>query len=71
LASPAAKDYTKATLDWVVDPKGLKGRMKYCRPSFKAVYRIDPESAKKTFIAHASEFHPIARQLINKDLGLA
>ncbi|KIJ45222.1 hypothetical protein M422DRAFT_59984 [Sphaerobolus stellatus SS14] len=72
LASPAAKDYAKAAAEWIVDAKsGLKGRMKYCRPTFKGVFKTDPELAKSTFLAHETEFHPIARQLIKKDLGLA
>ena len=67
LASGAAKDYAKAAVEWVVDAKtGLKGRMKYCRPTFKAVFKVETELAKKTFLKHATEFHPIARQLIKK-----
>jgi len=71
LSTDAAQDYAADAAAWVVDAKtGLKGRMKFCRPVFRAVFKVDPELAKKTFKAHASEFHPIARRLIEKDLGL-
>jgi len=71
LASEAGKNYAQAAVDWVVDKKtGLKGRMKFCRPVFKAVNAVEPKIAQTTFLAHVSEFHPIARRLIEKDLGL-
>jgi leukotriene-A4 hydrolase len=67
LSTDAANDYAADAAAWVVDSKtGLKGRMKFCRPMFKAVYKVNPELAKKTFKAHASEFHPIARRMIEK-----
>lgn len=67
LSSPAAKDFINDAANWLVnDEKGLKGRMKFCRPTFRAIYKIDPELAQKTFLAHASEFHPIAVALIKK-----
>lgn len=67
LASEAGKDYAKPAAEWVVDREtGLKGRMKFCRPTFRAVYRQDAGLAKEVFKEHASEFHPIARRLIEK-----
>ncbi|KAF8584943.1 hypothetical protein K439DRAFT_1646747 [Ramaria rubella] len=67
LSTEAANDFASDAAAWVVDRKtGLKGRMKFCRPIFKAVNKVDSELAKKTFKAHASEFHPIARRLIEK-----
>lgn len=36
-------------LAWVVD----KGRMKMCRTIYRALYKVAPELAKKTFLAHA------------------
>lgn len=29
-----------------------KGRMKYCRPVFRLLYKQTPELARKTFLAH-------------------
>ena len=36
--------------DWVIN----KGRMKFCRPVFRLLDKVDPELAKKTFKEHAS-----------------
>ena len=51
---------------WVVN----KGRMKYCRPVFRLLHKQTPELAKKTFEAHQDFYHPIARKMIARDLGL-
>lgn len=40
--------------------------MKFCRPVFRAISRIDKELARKTFLEHALEFHPIAVTWIKK-----
>ncbi|KAG8836286.1 hypothetical protein FRC17_007436 [Serendipita sp. 399] len=71
LISPAAKDFAQSAADWVVDPTSLKGRMKFCRPLFKALYKVDPNLAVKTFEANKTAFHPIARRMIAKDLNVA
>lgn len=45
--------------------------MKYCRPTYQALYRVDPELARKTYLEYGVGFlHPIAKKLIVKDLGL-
>jgi leukotriene-A4 hydrolase len=64
LVSPAARDYVQDAANWVVDP--LKGRMKFCRPVFRLVHKVDPDLAKKTFEKHKTAFHPIARRMIAK-----
>ncbi|KAI0089923.1 peptidase family M1-domain-containing protein [Irpex rosettiformis] len=71
--SDAAKKYAPAALKWVVGEEGgsLKGRMKFCRPTFLRASKVDHELAVKTFKAYADAFHPIARKLIEKDLGIA
>ncbi|GAA5904016.1 hypothetical protein JCM5296_002508 [Sporobolomyces johnsonii] len=46
------------------------GRMKYVRPIYRALDKVDHELAKKTFLASAKLLHPIARQLVARDLGL-
>lgn len=33
---------------WVVN----KGRMKFCRPTYRGIFTQDPELAKKTFMKH-------------------
>lgn len=66
LESPGASSYTHDAAAWLVDPAGLKGRMKFCRPVFKALSKVDERLAKKTFKANSKFFHPIARKLIEK-----
>lgn len=51
----------------------LHGRMKYCRPIFRELFNSGPVGqrlALDTFIQHRSFFHPIAAQMICKDLKL-
>ncbi|PPQ84726.1 hypothetical protein CVT25_013808 [Psilocybe cyanescens] len=65
LAAAAAK--------WVVGTDGsgvIKGRMKFCRPVLRAVAKIDRELAKREWEGAKDGFHPIARKLIDKDLGI-
>lgn len=50
------------------------GRMKYCRPVLVSLFKADDvgkELALKTFKENIAFYHPIARQVIAKDLGLA
>lgn len=47
------------------------GRMKYCRPIYRALNKVDPELAKSTFLKYGVSFlHPIARAMVAKDLGI-
>jgi leukotriene-A4 hydrolase len=58
---------------WVVGDDGsgvIKGRAKFCRPVFRSIARIDRVLAVKYFEKHKAEFHPIARKLIEKDIGI-
>ncbi|KAG8745452.1 hypothetical protein FRC10_007995 [Ceratobasidium sp. 414] len=74
--APAPSEWATRAAEWVVGGgkgvdagKGVKGRMKFCRPTFRAVNKVAPALAKSTFDAHSSEFHPIARRMIAKDIG--
>jgi len=69
LSSPAASDFAPVAAKWIINP--LKGRMKFCRPVFRLVNKVDHKLAQETFKANKTSFHPIARKLIEKDLGLA
>ncbi|KDQ30245.1 hypothetical protein PLEOSDRAFT_154934 [Pleurotus ostreatus PC15] len=72
--SSAATHFAPEAAKWVVGDDGtgvIKGRMKFCRPVFKAVAKVDKKLAVKTFDGSKTAFHPIARKLIEKDLGLA
>jgi len=70
--SLAALDYTDQALKWVTGRDGtgmIKGRMKFCRPTFRAASRVNSALAKEYFAQSKEEFHPIARKLIEKDLA--
>ena len=57
---------------WVVGDDGsgvIKGRAKFCRPVFRSIAKVDKDLAVKYFEKHKSEFHPIARKLIEKVRG--
>ena len=67
--SSAVRAYAQAAAQWVVgtDETGMvKGRMKFCRPIFRAVAAVDRGLAVRTYEAHKAAFHPIARSLIEK-----
>ncbi|KAK4451909.1 hypothetical protein QBC34DRAFT_294414 [Podospora aff. communis PSN243] len=55
----------------VADLLGELGRMKFVRPLFKSLNKVDRELALKTFEKNRSFYHPICRQMVEKDLGLA
>ncbi|KAJ7352538.1 peptidase family M1-domain-containing protein [Mycena albidolilacea] len=71
--SAAASHFAPEAIKWVVGTDGsgvIKGRMKFCRPVFRAVFQVNEGLAKEAWEKNQSEFHPIARKLIDKDLGL-
>ncbi|RDB24666.1 Leukotriene A-4 hydrolase [Hypsizygus marmoreus] len=71
--SEAAKAFAGEAARWVVGDDGsgvVKGRMKFCRPIFRAVARVDRGLALEVWGGRKEAFHPIARKLIEKDLGL-
>ncbi|KAH9487215.1 Leukotriene A-4 hydrolase [Psilocybe cubensis] len=71
--SDAAKTFAVEAANWVVGKDGtgvIKGRMKFCRPVLRDVGKVDIEFARKEWIAARDQFHPIARKLIDKDLGI-
>jgi len=61
-----AGEFAGEAAGWVKD----KGRMKFARPTYKALFRIDRELARKTFRENAAFYHPICRAMIAKDLKL-
>ncbi|KAF8839904.1 hypothetical protein BDN67DRAFT_1054580 [Paxillus ammoniavirescens] len=71
--SDAAQAYAQEAVDWVVgnDETGVvKGRMKFCRPIFRAVFAVNSSLAIETYEAYKNEFHPIARNLIEGVSGI-
>jgi leukotriene-A4 hydrolase len=64
-----SKAFAVEAAKWVVGADGsgvVKGRMKFCRPIFREVYKVDEKLAVDTFTKSADAFHPIARNLIKK-----
>ncbi|KAJ7454867.1 peptidase family M1-domain-containing protein [Mycena latifolia] len=71
--SEAAVFFAPQAAKWVVGDDGsavIKGRMKFCRPIFRGVFQVDEGLAKEVWEKNKNGFHPIARKLIDKDLGL-
>lgn len=52
--------------DWL----GTVGRMKFVRPSYLLLDKVDHELAIKTFNKWKMGYHPICRAMVTKDLGL-
>ncbi|GJE92025.1 peptidase family M1-domain-containing protein [Phanerochaete sordida] len=72
-SAPGARAFAHDALRWAVGADGsrvIKGRMKFCRPVFRAAGAVDRDAAVSTWKEHKTEFHPIAQKLIEKDLGL-
>jgi len=71
--STAAKTLAIDAAKWVIgdDETGvIKGRMKFCRPVFRAVWKVDQDLAVRTWKKAKTSFHPIARKLIEQDIGI-
>jgi len=59
-----------SALPGVAELLGQVGRMKFVRPLFKGLNQGDRELAIKTFEKNREFYHPICRQMVEKDLGL-
>ncbi|KAK7677927.1 hypothetical protein QCA50_019117 [Cerrena zonata] len=67
--SDAAHVFAKEAAEWVVGHDGtniVKGRMKFCRPIFRLVNKVDKELAVSTLTKERESFHPIAQKLIER-----
>ncbi|KIY73540.1 Metalloprotease [Cylindrobasidium torrendii FP15055 ss-10] len=71
--SSASDKFAVHAVNWVSgsDTGAVVGRMKFCRDMFRMVYTLDHELAQTTFLRSKMGFHPIARRMIEKDIGLA
>jgi len=63
-----AKD--TSSYEGVSDLLGRVGRMKFVRPLFRGLNKVDRELALKTFEKNKDFYHPICRGMVEKDLGL-
>lgn len=66
--SAIAKGFAQPVLDWVTGKYSgiIQGRMKFCRPLFRAVNKIDREKTLAAYYGARTLFHPIARKLIEQ-----
>ena len=55
----------------VAEVLGEVGRMKFVRPLFRGLNKVDRDLALRTFKKNRDFYHPICRQMVEKDLGLA
>lgn len=65
LGSQDTNVYTMAAA-WL----GTVGRMKFVRPIYRALEKVDRELAVKTFERFRGWYHPICRDIVAKDLGV-
>ncbi|KAM0285659.1 hypothetical protein ACHAQH_001365 [Verticillium albo-atrum] len=63
-----AKDTT--AYQGVTELLGVVGRMKYVRPLYRALNKVDRDLALKTFEKNRDFYHPICKGMVEKDLGL-
>lgn len=54
----------------VVKMLEMQGRMKYLRPLYREMNKVDPELAKKTFKENSFRYHNIAEKMVGTDLGV-
>jgi leukotriene-A4 hydrolase len=55
----------------VAELLGQVGRMKFVRTLFRSLNKVDHDLAVETFKKNRDFYHPICRQMVEKDLGLA
>ena len=68
-SSLIAKELAPQAVRWVTGDDGtgaVKGRLKFCRPVFRAINSVDRELAVTYFQKFEGAYHPIARKLIEK-----
>ena len=66
----ALKSENKASYEGTAELLGKVGRMKYVRPLFRALNKVDRQLALDTFAKHKEFYHPIARGMVEKDLKI-
>ncbi|KKY34259.1 putative leukotriene a-4 hydrolase [Diaporthe ampelina] len=67
----ALRSKVTSTYPLVAELLGEVGRMKFVRPLFRALNKVDRALAVKTFEKNKDFYHPICRAMVEKDLGVA
>jgi leukotriene-A4 hydrolase len=47
-----------------------QGRMKFTRPMYRELFKVDRDLARETFLKHKKQYHPICEKMVTKDLEL-
>lgn len=68
LVALKARDTT--CYEGTADLLGRVGRMKFVRPLFRALNKVDRDLALKTFSKNKDFYHPICKGMVEKDLGV-
>lgn len=66
----ALKAQDSAIYQDAADLLGRVGRMKFVRPLFRALNKVDRQLALDTFEKNKDFYHPICKGMVEKDLGL-
>lgn len=66
----AMKAKDTSSYSGVAELLGNVGRMKFVRPLFRSLNKVDRDLALKTFEKNRDFYHPICRQMVEKDLGV-
>lgn len=64
----ASKD--ESSYQGAADLLGHVGRMKFVRPLFRGLNKVDRKLALETFEKNRDFYHPICRAMVAKDLGV-
>ncbi|ROV92366.1 hypothetical protein VMCG_09109 [Cytospora schulzeri] len=67
----ALRSKVTSTYPLVAELLGEVGRMKFVRPLFRSLTKVDRELALKTYEKNRDFYHPICRAMVAKDLGVA
>lgn len=60
----------KSSYQKLADWLGTVGRMKFVRPSYSMLNKVDRPLALETFKKYEMSYHPICRAMVKKDLGI-
>ncbi|KUI72521.1 hypothetical protein VM1G_08408 [Cytospora mali] len=69
--SIAMRSNVTSTYPLVAELLGEVGRMKFVRPLFRSLNKVDKELAVKTYEKNRDFYHPICRAMVAKDLGVS
>ncbi|KAL1856924.1 Leucyl aminopeptidase yscIV [Diaporthe australafricana] len=67
----ALRSKVTSTYNLVAELLGQVGRMKFVRPLFRSLNKVDRELAVKTFEKNKDFYHPICRGMVEKDLSVS